>query len=179
MIPVALILLAIVILFCVAVVVSNPVAVTLSVFGLEIPLQTPAVFFTGAATMLVTIVALWLLRVGVRRERARRKELKTLKKAAKADAKATPATSPAASGSTTSGSTASGSTALGSTTSGSSAARPPVDSGSVVPQQSATGPAEIPPAGARQTGDGPTTTAADREALLAEVDDATRDDPPR
>ncbi|WP_344808791.1 hypothetical protein [Microlunatus ginsengisoli] len=174
MIPIALILLAIVILFCVAVVVSNPVAVTLSVFGLEIPLQTPAVFFTGAATMLVTIVALWLLRVGVRRERARRKELKTLKKAAKADAKATAATSTAATGSTASGSTASGSTA-----SGSSAARPPVDSGPVVPQQSATGQAGIPPAGARQTGDGPTTTAADREALLAEVDDATRDDPPR
>jgi cytoskeletal protein RodZ len=179
MIPIAMILLAIVILFCVAVVVSNPVPVTLSLFGAQIPLQTPAVFFTGAATMLVTVVALWLLRVGFRRERAQRKELKSLKKAAKTD------------------STGAGSRPVGGTT-GTRPARPAVDSAQATPQQ-ATTPAPPPqaptaqvPAAQAPTAPAPTaqarpapadpsnrpTTSADREALLAEVEDATRDEPP-
>jgi hypothetical protein len=135
-------------------VVSNPVPVTLSLFGAQIPLQTPAVFFTGAATMLVTIVALWLLRVGFRRELARRKELRSLKKAAKNDATGT-APKPAGG------------------QSGAQPARPAVDSASAVPQRPTT-PAPASPAG---SGARP-STSADREALLAEVENATRDEPP-
>ena len=84
MVPIALILLAIVILFSVAVVVSNPVAVDLSIFGAHIPVSTPAVYFTGAGAMLVVLVALFLLRTGARRSIARRKEVRTLKKEVKA-----------------------------------------------------------------------------------------------
>src|SRR4051794_4892530 len=84
MVPIALILLAIVILFSVAVVVSNPVAVDLSIFGAQIPVSTPAVYFTGACAMLVVLVALFLLRTGARRSIARRKEVRTLKKEVKA-----------------------------------------------------------------------------------------------
>ena len=99
MVPIALILLAIVILFSVAVVVSNPVAVDLSIFGAHIPVSTPAVYFTGAGAMLVVLVALFLLRTGARRSMARRKEVRTLKKEVKAQ-NATGASTQNASGAT-------------------------------------------------------------------------------
>ncbi len=95
MVPIALILLAIVILFSVAVVVSNPVAVDLSIFGAQIPVTTPAVFFTGAGTMVVLIVALFLLRTGVRRSMARRKEVRTFRREAKAQGAVTSSTTTA------------------------------------------------------------------------------------
>jgi hypothetical protein len=169
MIPIALILLLIVIVFSIAVVVSNPTVYELSIFGAQIPVQTAGVYFTGAGAMLVLIVALGLLRVGWRRSMARRKQVKTLKKAA--DGKAPkPAGSSASSGS-------SASTAAADR--GSAQPAVPAASAGAEPATGST-PATAPSAGSRSTaGDQPSTTAADREALLAEVDEATRDDPKR
>jgi hypothetical protein len=163
MIPIGVILLLIVIVFSIAVVVSNPAVYQLSIFGAQIPVQAAGIYFTGAGAMLVLIVGLVLLRVGWRRSMARRKQVKTLKKEAKGKAVAPSA--------------GSGATADAGTAQPAVASRP-ADSATTRSAGSATAPSAT-GASAATSGQQPGTTAAEREALLAEVDEATRDDPKR
>ena len=82
MIPIAAVLLLIVLVFSIAVVVSNPGAQDFLVFNARIPANDAGIYFTGAGAMLVLILALGLLRTGLKREAQRRKQIKTLKAAA-------------------------------------------------------------------------------------------------
>lgn len=82
MIPIAVVLLLVVVVFSVAVVVSNPSVFQLSVFGAGIPVTTAGVYFTGAGAMLVLILAAALLRRGLRRDVARRRQVRALQNAA-------------------------------------------------------------------------------------------------
>jgi len=77
MIVLALVLLIIVLVFSVAIVVSNPDVYQLSLFRVLVPVTSAGVFFTGFGAALLTIVALLLLRTGVRRSRETRRRLRT------------------------------------------------------------------------------------------------------
>ena len=78
MVALALILLVLVAVLVVAIVVSNPQTYDLSIFGAVIPVNSAGIFITGAIAMAVTVLALLLLRSGIRRARLRRKQLKAL-----------------------------------------------------------------------------------------------------
>ena len=78
MVALALILLVLVAVLVVAIVVSNPETYDLSIFGAVIPVNSAGIFITGAIAMAVTVLALLLLRSGIRRARLRRKQLKAL-----------------------------------------------------------------------------------------------------
>jgi Na+/melibiose symporter-like transporter len=91
MVVLAVILLVLVAVLVVAIVVSNPEIYDLSIFGAVIPVNSAGVFFTGAVAMAVTILALLLLRTGIRRAQARRKQLKELEGSGAAQTEATPA----------------------------------------------------------------------------------------
>jgi flagellar biosynthesis/type III secretory pathway M-ring protein FliF/YscJ len=78
MVVLAVILLVLVAVLVVAIFVSNPDIYELSIFGAVVPVTSAGVFITGAVAMAVTILALLLLRTGIRRGRARRKEIKAL-----------------------------------------------------------------------------------------------------
>jgi flagellar biosynthesis/type III secretory pathway M-ring protein FliF/YscJ len=82
MVVLALILLVLVAVLVVAIVVSNPEIYDLSIFGAVVPVNSAGVFITGAIAMAVTILAILLLRTGIRRGRARRTERKVLLQAA-------------------------------------------------------------------------------------------------
>lgn len=82
MIPIAAVLMLIIIAFSVAVVVSNPAVFDLSIFGAAIPVTTSGVYFTGAGAMLVLVLALVLLRRGLKRGMARRRQVRALQNAA-------------------------------------------------------------------------------------------------
>jgi hypothetical protein len=77
-----LILLVLVAVLVVAIVVSNPEIYDLSIFGAVVPVNSAGIFITGAVAMAVTILAILLLRMGIRRGRARRTERKVLLQAA-------------------------------------------------------------------------------------------------
>jgi hypothetical protein len=82
MVVLALILLVLVAVLVVAIVVSNPEIYDLSIFGAVVPVNSAGIFITGAVAMAVTILAILLLRMGIRRGRARRTERKLLLQAA-------------------------------------------------------------------------------------------------
>jgi hypothetical protein len=82
MVVLSLILLVLVAVLVVAIVVSNPEVYDLSIFGAVVPANAAGIFITGAVAMAVTILALLLLRMGIRRGRARRTERKVLLQAA-------------------------------------------------------------------------------------------------
>jgi hypothetical protein len=82
MVVLALILLVLVVVLVVAIVVSNPDIYDLSIFGAVVKVNSAGIFITGAIAMAVTILALLLLRSGIRRGRARRTERKVLLQAA-------------------------------------------------------------------------------------------------
>ena len=82
MIPIAGVLLLIVVVFSIAIVISNPAILDLSIFGAHLPVTAGGVYFTGAAAMLVLVLALDLLRRGIRREVRRRRRVKSLQAAA-------------------------------------------------------------------------------------------------
>jgi hypothetical protein len=82
MVVLALILLVLVAVLVVAIVVSNPEIYDLSIFGAVVPVNSAGIFITGAVAMAVTILAILLLRMGLRRGRARRTERKVLLQAA-------------------------------------------------------------------------------------------------
>ena len=73
-----LILLVLVAVLVLAIFVSNPDIYDLSIFGAVLKVTSAGIFITGAITMAVTILALLLLRTGIRRGRARRRQLKEL-----------------------------------------------------------------------------------------------------
>jgi hypothetical protein len=77
MIVLALVLLIIVLVFSVAIVVSNPDVYQLSLFRVLVPVTSAGVFFTGFGAALLTIIALLLLRTGIRRSRGTRRRLRT------------------------------------------------------------------------------------------------------
>jgi hypothetical protein len=77
MIVLALALLILVLVFSVAIVVSNPDVYQLSLFRVLVPVTSAGVFFTGFGAALVTITALLLLRTGIRRARETRRRLRS------------------------------------------------------------------------------------------------------
>lgn len=168
MIPIAGVLLLIIIVFSVAVVVSNPGVFDLSIFGATIPVTTAGVYFTGAGAMLVLILAAALMRRGLRREMARRKQVRALQNAAGVKSL------PAASRPTrpTGGARAAGTSQTPSapSTAGTDTSSPSRDgSGSATASdESTTGPR--PEAG---------TTLAERQALQDEAEELTGDGPHR
>jgi hypothetical protein len=95
MIVLALVLLIIVLVFGVAIVVSNPDVYQLSLFRVLVPVTSAGVFFTGFGAALVTIIALLLLRTGIRRSRETRRRLRTAQPPATARAGATSGSSAA------------------------------------------------------------------------------------
>ncbi|MGO1973544.1 MAG: hypothetical protein ACTH2Q_11365 [Propionibacteriaceae bacterium] len=81
MVPIAIVVILIVIVFTVALLLA-PDPATLSIFGAQINTNTTGVYFTGAVTMLVLLVSLLLLRAGISRSVRHRKEVRSLKKQA-------------------------------------------------------------------------------------------------
>jgi flagellar biosynthesis/type III secretory pathway M-ring protein FliF/YscJ len=172
MVALGLILLVLVAVLVIAIVVSNPQTYNLSIFGAVIPANGAGIFITGAIAMAVTILALLLLRTGIRRARARRKQLKALE--ASGDAVPKESISPAER--TTTDATAADATAAD----GKAADRKSSDtkasgsSGSDLAQP-------VEPASAREKSaldlEGESsTTAAERQAMLEEADQVTRDE---
>lgn len=81
MVPIAVVVILVVIVFTVAVVLA-PDPATLSIFGAQINTNTAGVYFTGAVTMLVLLLALMLFRAGLSRMARQRKEIRSLKEKA-------------------------------------------------------------------------------------------------
>jgi hypothetical protein len=153
MVVLGLILLVLVAVLVIAIFVSNPDIYDLSIFGAVLKVTSAGIFITGAITMAVTILALLLLRTGIRRGRARRKHLKEL---AASDADAAGDSTTPAETSTTRTTTKTQRTTVTSR------------------------PAE--PDAAREKSsldveDESSTTAAERQAMLDEADALTRDEP--
>ncbi|HZA04541.1 MAG TPA: hypothetical protein VE617_08250 [Propionibacteriaceae bacterium] len=95
MIVLALVLLTIVLLFSVAIVLSNPDVYQLSLFRVLVPVTSAGVFFTGFGAALVTITALLLLRIGIRRSRETRRRLRAAEHSVAGTAASTPGRSDA------------------------------------------------------------------------------------
>lgn len=90
MIPVAVVLVVLVIVFTIAIIIGNPQSFDLQIFVARIPANITGVYVTGAVTMLVLAVAGWLLWTGLVRLRAQHQEIKALKAAAGVRGKALP-----------------------------------------------------------------------------------------
>ena len=170
MVALGLILLVLVAVLVIAIVVGNPQTYDLSIFGAVIPANGAGIFITGAIAMAVTILALLLLRMGIRRARARRKQLKALE--ASGDAAPEESTSPAEPTTTDAKATdtkATDAKPIDTKASGSSGSDP-------------SEPAEPTPAREKAALDlegESSTTAAERQAMLDEADQVTRDEPQR
>jgi cytoskeletal protein RodZ len=150
MVAVALILLVLVAVLTVGIAVSNPDIYDLSIFGAVVRVSSFGIFLTGAITMALTVVGLLLLRIGIRRGRARRKEIKELQAASDKAPASLEEDSTAATTSDTSTASDSSTTEPTSTTEKSSL----------------------------ETENGESsTTAAERQAMLDEADAITRDEP--
>jgi len=150
MVAIALILLVLVAVLTVGIAVSNPDIYDLSIFGAVVRVSSFGIFLTGAITMALTVVGLLLLRIGIRRGRARRKEIKELQAASDKAPASLEEDSTAATTSDTSTASDSSTTEPTSTTEKSSL----------------------------ETENGESsTTAAERQAMLDEADAITRDEP--
>lgn len=108
MLPVAIVLLVIIVLFIVGVLASNPTPVTLNVFIAQIPTNLAVVFVVGAVTAFVAVGALALLVAGARRQRA-------ISRAVKASPKSVTGSSTKDKGSTKTSTTKSSTTKSGTT----------------------------------------------------------------
>ncbi len=154
MIVLGLILLVIVAIFGIAVVVSNPGVHELSIFRVLVPVTYAGIFFTGVGATIVAVLGVILIRHGLRRARARRKERKEL---------------------------VSGATAGGSASSTAKADTEVAESKPAAPKEpEATGAGSAAPAAPASSLDldaQGSTTAAERRALLDETDELTRDNP--
>lgn len=73
MLPVAIVLLVLILVFVVGAVISNPEPVTLDVFVAQVPTSLAVVFIVGMVSALALAAALALLWFGLRRQRARAK----------------------------------------------------------------------------------------------------------
>lgn len=195
MIPVAVVLILLVIVFTIAIIIGNPQSFDLQVFVARIPANITGVYVTGAVTMLVLAVAGWLLWTGIVRMRARQQELRALKAAAgKSTKKAiSPESGKAAKDTTPSGTaTASEREEEAAPKRAPEAAGDPKRAADSSPKDagvsrtaaaedadpSVTGADSAKPRGDRDLGDDdqPSTTPEERRRLLAETDDLTRDD---
>jgi hypothetical protein len=154
MVVLALILLVLVAVLVVAIVVSNPDVYDLSIFGAVVPANSAGIFITGAVAMAVTILALLLLRMGIRRGRARRTERKVLLEAA-GDKLPRSAASPEETSTTTS------------KTSDTAAASASATNEPTTPKEKSSVELE----------DESSTTPAERQAMLDEADALTKDEP--
>ena len=154
MVVLALILLVLVAVLVVAIVVSNPEVYDLSIFGAVVPANSAGIFITGAVAMAVTILALLLLRTGIRSGRARRTERKVLLQAA---GDKLPDSSASPEGTST-------------TTSKRSDASVTSDSGT-------TEPTTTKEKSSLDLEGESSTTPADRQAMLDEADALTKDEP--
>jgi hypothetical protein len=168
MIPIAGVLLLIILVFSVAVVVSNPGVFELSIFGATIPVTAAGVYFTGAGAMLVLILAAALMRRGVRREMARRKQVRALQNAA--GVKSLPTTSRAAKDS-------GGSQAADTSRAPGTPTTARTDSGT--PARDGSGSATAADEGTDGSKPEAGTTLAERQALLDEAEELTGDGPDR
>jgi len=155
MVVLGLILLVLVLVLVVAMVVSNPQVYDLSIFGAVVPANALGIFLTGAIAMAVTILALLLIRSGIRRARARRSKLKALEAS---DEGAASASTSSAEASTT---TTDAKTSTTPVTSAATAPEAPKDQSTLDVQKRSS------------------TTAAERKAMLDEADELTRDEPQR
>jgi len=164
MIPIAGVLLLIVVVFTVAVVVSNPDVFNLSIFGANIPVTAAGVYFVGAGAMVVLILAALLLRRGLKRELRRRKQVKALRSAAGGATRPTPAQPEVAAGPES--------------TSEEPRSTPSADTGvDRAPTEDAPGAAERRPVGASGTGASAMGTDVVPPELGADPAPATRADP--
>jgi hypothetical protein len=164
MVAVALILLVLVAVLTVGIAVSNPDIYDLSIFGAVVNVSSLGIFLTGAIAMALALIALLLLRIGIRRGRARRKEMKELQAAsdkAPASLEDDSATSTADSTTSTTDST----TSKTSDTSTANDSATPEPTGTPKEKSSLEMKDESP------------TTAAERQAMLDEADAITRDEP--
>ena len=150
MVAVALILLVLVAVLTLGIVVSNPDIYDLSIFGAVVHVSSAGIFLTGAIAMALTIVAVLLLRIGIRRGRARRKEIKALQ---------------------ASSDKASASPEADSTTSNTSETSTASDSAPTEPTSTTKEKSSLEPEGESST------TAAERQAMVDEAEAITRDEP--
>jgi hypothetical protein len=154
MIVLALVLLLIVAVAVAGVLLSSPTVHDFSVFRALIPVTDAGMFLAGAAVTLLAVIAIILLRTGIRRSRARRKQVKAIRSGAARQSPPVATTRvPAA-------------TSTGSTSSSAKRPDPPAT-------------ADPAPSSGRAADDQPSTDSAERARLLAEADAVTRDDPPR
>lgn len=173
MIGIAGVLLVIIIVFSVAVVVSNPAVFDLSIFGATIPVTAAGIYFTGAGAMLVLILAAALMRRGITRDRAHRRQLRS---------RSTPTSvqnpPPSATGAR-SGSAADLDARVGLSESPESARSDPgrPDPGRSNPVRSSPVPSDATTDGGKrsQAVSGQTVDAAERQALLDEAEELTGD----
>lgn len=82
MLPVAIVLLILVLVFIVGAILSNTAPATLNVFVAQIPTTTGGLFITGLVTALVLAAALLLLGFGIRHQRRKTADLRSLKRSA-------------------------------------------------------------------------------------------------
>ena len=150
MVAVALILLVLVAVLTLGIVVSNPDIYDLSIFGAVVHVSSAGIFLTGAIAMALTIVAVLLLRIGIRRGRARRKEIKALQ-ASSDKAAASPEAD--------------------STTSDTSQTSTASDSAPTEPTSTTNEKSSLEHEGESST------TAAERQAMVDEAEAITRDEP--
>ena len=164
MVVLALILLVLVAVLVVAIVVSNPQTYDLSIFGAVIPATSAGIFITGAVTMAVTILALLLLRTGMRRARARRTKLKELEASDQPSA-------------TSSSSAPDAFRTTKETRTESTDARTESKTAATSATSDATAPEASKDASRADVEHQSSTTAAERQAMLDEADRLTRDEP--
>ena len=150
MIAVGLILLVLVAVLTLGIFVSNPDIYDLSIFGAVVKVSSAGIFLTGAIAMALTIVGVLLLRIGIVRSRARRKEIKALQASSDKATASPEADSTTTKASDTSPASDSAGTELASTTSEKSSLEPEGES---------------------------STTAAERQAMIDEAEAITRDEP--
>ncbi|MGD7788837.1 hypothetical protein ACQCX2_10970 [Propionibacteriaceae bacterium Y1700] len=82
MLPVAIVLLLLVLVFVVGAIVSNTEPTTLNIFIAQIPTTTGGLFITGLVAALVLAGALVLLGFGIRHQRHKSADLRSLKRSA-------------------------------------------------------------------------------------------------
>jgi hypothetical protein len=162
MVVIALVLLIVVAVFSVAIVVSNPAVYELSLFRVLVPVTSAGVYFTGMGAALLTVVAALLLRIGCRRAREQRQRLRTAEQAA---ISAAPRTAPASRSET-----APAKDNLPADKERSPSTTRPADDPDA-PESGPTSNLELDPPTA--------ATPAERQALLDEVDEISRDEPKR
>ena len=150
---VGVILLVLVAVLVLAIFISNPDIYDLSIFGAVVKVTSAGIFMTGAVTMAVTILALLLLRTGIRRGRARRKQLKELE-ISDASAPNTSATPTETSTTTTT-----------------------TETTSITVTNKPTKPEAAEEKSGLDLEDKSSTTAAERQAMFGEADALTRDEP--